>query len=114
MCSVTLLLKRPVIDTLDFPDTLQRAVLQLGPEATHLLNLDAARLRGIENARLGSEAPGFQLAGGGQDVGMVVALIALAVGRMNRHIDSHAIAADQLLGELAGDLRPGLGADLGG
>lgn len=44
---------------------------------------------------------------------MVVALIALAVGRMDRHIDGHAVAADQLLGEVAGDLGPVLGADLG-
>ena len=43
----------------------------------------------------------------------MVALIALTVRRVDRHIDGHAIAADQLLGKLAGDLRPILGADLG-
>ena len=32
---------------------------------------------------------------------------------MDRHIDGHAVAADQLLRELTGDLRPVLGADLG-
>ncbi|ARE85692.1 hypothetical protein ROSMUCSMR3_04249 (plasmid) [Roseovarius mucosus] len=46
-------------------------------------------------------------------MGMMVALIAFAVGRMDRHIDGHAVAADQLLGKVAGDLGPGLGADLG-
>jgi len=73
----------------------------------------APGLRGIQHPRLGREALGFQLAGGGQNMGMMVTLIAFAVGRMDRHIDGHAIAADQLLGELAGDLRPVFGADLG-
>ncbi len=43
----------------------------------------------------------------------MIALIALAVRCMDRHIDGHAIAADQLLGKLAGDLRPVFGADFG-
>ena len=47
-------------------------------------------------------------------MGMMVALIAFAVGRMDRHIDGHAIAADQLLRKVAGDLGPVLSADLGG
>ena len=102
-----------MIDALDFPDTLKRAVLQLGPEAAHLLDLYAAGLRGIENPRLGGEARGFQLAGGGQDVGVMIALITFAVRRMDRHINGHAIAADQFLGEVAGDLGAVLGADLG-
>ena len=47
-------------------------------------------------------------------MGMVVALIAFAVRRMDRNIDGHAVAVDQLLGEVAGDLRAVIGADLGG
>ena len=101
---LTLLLKRPVIDALHFADTLQRAVLQLGPEAAHLLDLDAAGFCGIQHPRLGREPPGLQLAGGRQNMGVVIALITFAVGRMDRHIDGHAVAADQLLGKLAGDL----------
>ena len=46
-------------------------------------------------------------------MGVMVALITFAVGRMDRHIDGDTVAADQLLGELTGDLRPVLGADLG-
>ena len=45
---------------------------------------------------------------------MVITLIAFPVRRMDRYIDGHAITADQLLGEVAGDLRPVLSADLGG
>ena len=43
----------------------------------------------------------------------MVALIAFPVRGMDRHIDGHAVAADQLLGKVAGDLGPVLGADLG-
>lgn len=46
-------------------------------------------------------------------MGMMVALITLAVRRVDRNIDSYAVAADQLLGELTGDQRPVLVADLG-
>jgi len=46
-------------------------------------------------------------------MGVMIALIAFAVRRMDRHIDSDTITTDQLFGELAGDLRPVLGADLG-
>ena len=102
-----------MIDALDLPDALQRPVLQFGPDAAHLLDLDAAGLRGIENPRLGGEPLGFKLPGGGQDVRMMVALVALAVRRMDRHIDGHAVAADQLLREVADDPRPLGRADLG-
>ncbi len=46
-------------------------------------------------------------------MGLVVALIALAVRCVDRHIDGNAISADQLQGKIAGDLRAVLGADLG-
>ena len=95
------------------PGPLQRPVLQLGPDAAHLLDLDAAGLRGIEHPRLGGEALRLKLPGGGQDVGVVVALVALTVRRMDRHIDGNAVAADQLLGEVADDPRPLGRADLG-
>ena len=44
---------------------------------------------------------------------MMVALIAFTVRCMDRHVHGDTVSADQLLGELTGDLRPVLGADLG-
>ena len=110
---LALLLQRPVIDPLVFPDTLQRPVLQLGPDAAHLLDLDAAGLRGIEHTRLGRKPLRLKLPGGGQDVGMMVALVPLPVRRVDRHVYRHAVAPDQLLREVPDDPRPLDRADLG-
>ena len=93
-----------MIDPFNLPRPLQGTVLQLGPDTPHLVNLGPAGFRGIEHPRLGGEALGFQLASRGQNVGMMVALIAFAVRRMDCHIDGHAVPTDELLGELAGDL----------
>ena len=101
-----------MIDTLHLPCPLQSPVLEIGPDPAHLLDLDAAGFCRVEYAGLGREAPGFQFAGRGQNVSVMVALIALAVRRVDRHIDGHAVSADQLLGEVAGDLGPVFGADL--
>ncbi len=110
---LALLLQRPVIDPLMFPGLLQRPVLQFGPDAAHLLDLDTPGLRGVEHAGLGREPLRLKLPGGGQDVGVMVALVALPVRCVDRHIDGHPIAPDQLLREVADDPRPLGRADLG-
>ncbi len=102
-----------MIDALNFADTLQRPVLQLGPDTAHLFNFDTAGLRGIQHPRLGREPLRLKPPRAGQNVRMMVPLIALTMRRMDRHIDGNTVAADELLGELARDLRPVLDADLG-
>ena len=95
-----------MIDPLYLTGPLQRPVLQLGPKPAHLLDLGPASFRGIKNTSLGCEPLRFQLAGGSQNVSMMIALIAFAVRRMDRHINCHAVATDQLLGKLAGEANP--------
>ena len=93
-----------MIDALLLPRQLKRMVLQLGPIAAHSLDLRPARAGRIENAGLVGQPLGGQHAGGCQNVRMVIALIALAVWRMDRHICRHAIALDELRGEGPRDL----------
>lgn len=73
--------------------------LQLGPIAAQDLDLRPAGTARIENAGLVGQPLGRQNAGGGQDVGVMVALIALAVRRMHCYICRHPVALDELLGE---------------
>ena len=67
---------RSLVDLTVFLDLLILLLIAL------MLNLDAARLGGIQHAGLGGEAPGFESAPRSQNMGMMVALIALAMGAM--------------------------------
>ena len=115
-------LQRPVIDAVQLArrqagtllGPLQRAVLQLRPDPAHGLDLGAAGSGGIEHAGLVGEPVRGEHAGAGQDMGMMVALVALAVRRMDRHVHGNAVAPDQLPGEVAHDRRPLGRADLRG
>ena len=95
-----------MIDALNLPCQLKGLVLQLGPIAAHGLDLRPARAGGIENAGLVGQPLGRQNAGGGENMGMMIALITLAVRGMDRHIRRHAIALDELRGEGPRDLDP--------
>lgn len=62
----------------------------------------APRRRGdVENPGLGPEPVGSHGPGGGQDVGVPVALVALTAGRVNGDIGRYAVAGTELLGEVA-------------
>ena len=92
-----------MIDALLLPCQLKGVILQLGPVAAHGLDLRPARAGSVKNAGLVGQPLGGQDAGGGQDMGMMIALIALAVRCMDGHICRHAKALDELLCESAGD-----------
>jgi len=68
-----------MIDTAPLPRQLKGVVLQLGPIAAQDLDLRPAGAGGVENPGLVGQPLGGQDAGGGQDMGVMVALIALAV-----------------------------------
>ena len=69
-----------MIDALLLPGQFKGMVLQLGPIAAHGLDLRPAGAGRIENAGFISQPLGRQNAGGGQNVGVVIALIALMTG----------------------------------
>ena len=88
-----------MIDALNLPCQLKGMVLQLGPIAAHGLDLRPTRAGSVKNAGLVGQPLGGQDAGGGQDMGVMIALIALAVRGMDRHICRHTVALDELRGE---------------
>ena len=95
-----------MIDALLLSCQLEGVVLQLGPNPAHGLDLRSAGAGGIENAGFVGQPLGGQDAGGGQDMGVVIALIPLAVRGVDRNICRHTVALNQLLREGPRDVDP--------
>lgn len=75
-----------MIDTLHLPCQLKGMVLQFGPNPAHGLDFRPASAGRIKNAGFVGQPFGRQNAGGGQDMSVVIALVALTVRGMDRHV----------------------------
>ena len=73
-----------MVDPFLGPCPLQRGVLKPGPDAAHRLDLRPAGLRRVEHASLLAEAVFAHHPGGGEHMGVVVAIVPLAMRRVDR------------------------------
>jgi hypothetical protein len=109
---VALGLQAPVIDSGLNPRLAQPRVLQAGepfPPAP-----DFAALEVVQFAGFLGEPRRRQPAGGQQDVGVVVALVAVPARPVDRHVGGAAVPRDQLAGEIRRQPSPLFGVQFGG
>ena len=82
----------------------QPLIGQTCPQGTHGLQVVDPLAPGFLRIQLGTQAFGLNLAGGAQDVRVVVAVVTGFTGRVDRHIDGAAFAVGYIAGEVEHEL----------